>query len=172
MIRKEVDLAAGENKLNVELKKEKKFKIKVTAINYVNESPLENVKLKITYSKNDIIEEGLTNGSGEFIFETIKNDEFITILASKEGYLVAQRTFVKDIITQIKDDEQIGKKDTIEKKWTNEPEAIEKELYIYLVKDNSISKNSILMITYSNLLLPNFEPVLLQFDGRKKIFNH
>jgi hypothetical protein len=47
MVRKEVELSPGENKINVELKKEKKFKIKVTAFNYVSDSPIENVKLKV-----------------------------------------------------------------------------------------------------------------------------
>jgi hypothetical protein len=47
MVRKEIDLIAGENKTNIELKKEKKFKIKVTALNYTNDAPVENVKLKV-----------------------------------------------------------------------------------------------------------------------------
>jgi hypothetical protein len=47
MIRKEVELLAGENKVNLELKKEKKFKIKVKAFNYQNNTPVENVKLKV-----------------------------------------------------------------------------------------------------------------------------
>jgi hypothetical protein len=171
MIRKEAEFSPGENKLNVELKKEKKFKIKVTTINYMNYTTLEYVKLKITYSKNDVVEEGLTSSNGCFIFETIKNDEFITILANKEGYSLAQRTFVKDIITYIKDADKSNKKDTIEKKWTTEPDEIEKELYIYLVKDNLLSKNNLLMITYSNLLWANFEPTILHSDRRKFITN-
>lgn len=41
-------LKGGENKINVELNKEKKFKINVIAYNYETNSPLETVQIKVT----------------------------------------------------------------------------------------------------------------------------
>jgi hypothetical protein len=103
----------------------------------------------------------LTNNTGAFIFETIKNEEFITILANKEGYLLAQRTFVKDLITHVKETE--GNQNTIEKTWKVEADEIEKEVYIYLVKE-CVVKDNILIFTYSNLFSSNFEPKVLHSD--------
>jgi hypothetical protein len=76
---------------------------------------------------------------------------------------------VKDTITNIKESDEKGKKasTTIEKSWkveNNNSDEIEKEVYIYLVKENTITKDSILIITYSNLFASNFETTMLHSD--------
>ncbi len=47
MFLKDYDLTPGEKKINVELVKEKSYKLKVTVLNYENFSILENVHLKV-----------------------------------------------------------------------------------------------------------------------------
>jgi hypothetical protein len=44
---KDYDLTPGEKKINIELIKEKSYKLKVTVLNYENFSILENVHLKV-----------------------------------------------------------------------------------------------------------------------------
>lgn len=47
MFLKDYDLTPGEKKMNIELIKEKSYKLKVTVLNYENFTILENVHLKV-----------------------------------------------------------------------------------------------------------------------------
>jgi hypothetical protein len=46
-VKKEVELKSGENKINVELNQEKKFRLNIIAYNYEAMAVLENVKLTV-----------------------------------------------------------------------------------------------------------------------------
>lgn len=54
------------------------------------------------------------------------------------------------------------KKDVLEKNWrVGEHEEIEKDVFIFLVRENFIYESqSILLVVYSNNFSENFEPIL------------
>jgi len=47
-------------------------------------------------SNSDIITEGLTDSNGVFLFETSKKDEYLTIVANKQGFFIGD--VQKDIV--------------------------------------------------------------------------
>ena len=112
--------------------------------------------------------EGLTDGNGIFVFETSKKDEFLTVVANKQGFFVGQRTFVKDLanskVSTIPTDknEQTGAEKNL---IVNEISDVQKDLIIVLVRQSLIMDDkSILFITYSNSFSDNFEPLFLYSD--------
>jgi hypothetical protein len=87
---------------------------------------------------------------GEYVFETIKIDEYLTILAIKEGYILSQRTLIKEI----KFNNELQDANTVEKTW--ETEHITKDVYIYIVKEGSVEADSALVLAYSNSFADNY----------------
>lgn len=174
-VRKEVELFPGENKINVELTKEKKVKICVSVFNYETKLPVENVNLQISYSKSDCPELGLTDSSGQFILETVKNDDYVTVFAIKDGFYCCQRSFVKDYpkskVNNMRTKEGVTEREMIEKTWKiSEKEDVEKDIYIYLVQERFVTQNeNFLMILYSNIFDENFEHKFIIADEMKKL---
>ncbi len=119
-------------------------------------------------SNSDIITEGLTDSSGVFLFETSKKDEYLTIVANKQGFFIGQRTFVKD--QSIKNNTQISEKNeqtvSAEKASSLDSQSdVQKDIVIVLVRENLVMmEKSILFITYSNSFADNFEPLFLYSD--------
>lgn len=166
-VRKEIELKSGENKYNIELNKERKIKIKVSAYNFETKSSLENVKLKINFSKKNNNEEGLTDEDGNYIFDTVNTEEFVTLLAVKDGYFPCQRTLVKTL----NDANVIANTFNSNKNVNNclkEDNLIQKEIVVVMVRESIIkaTENTMFMI-YSNLFESNFEPELLISDKMK-----
>jgi hypothetical protein len=160
---KEVDLTSGLNSITVELNKSKKYKINISVYDWESKEPLDHVNLKLKYSKTDKTDDGLTDENGNFVYDTLNDDFFMTILASKEGFFPCQRTYVKELadskVSKKQNKTQKEKTTTIEKVWKvgGKEEEIEKYLFIYLVSERFIfeSKSS-LLVTYSNNLEDNF----------------
>ncbi len=129
-------------------------------------TPLENVQLKVIiimklpqfcFSTNEDAIEGLTNSSGEYSIETLSNDDFVTILANKRGFLAGQRTYVKENKREAEEGNQ-------------DPNNLDKEkrICIVLVREALISEEkSILIFTYSNLMGDNFSPAILNSENSK-----
>lgn len=114
-----------------------------------------------------MISEGLTDNTGIFVFETSKKDEFLTVVASKQGFFVGQRTFVKDLSNHKSSPQNTDKNDpnSIEKISNENPADVQKDLIIVLVRESLIADDkSILFITYSNSFTDNFEPLFLYSD--------
>jgi hypothetical protein len=176
-VRKEIELFPGENKINVELTKEKKVKICVSVFNYETKLPIENANLQISYSKSDTPELGLTDSSGQFIFETIKNDDYVTVFAIKDGFYCCQRSFVKDYpkskVNNMRTKEGVTEREMIEKTWRiSEREDIEKDIYIYLVQEKFVTQGeNFLMILYSNIFDENFEHKFMIANEMKNLVN-
>ncbi len=177
LTKKDIILECGENKINVELVKEKQSKMIITVFDYTSKTPLENVNLKILH--NSIEDIGLTNNSGIYEYETVCNDDYVTVLASKDGFHSSQRTFLKEMTGgSVNTSKQ--KTDVIEKKWkigSDKGEYDIKDIYIYLINFNELNKDSqdktegksILAILYSNLFEENFEFLPLVADDTKKL---
>jgi hypothetical protein len=169
-VMKEIELVSGMNTVNVELNHAKKFKINISIYNYETKTPIENANLKISYSKNDIVEEGLTDATGNFVLETVKNDDFITVFALKDGFFPCQRTFIKDLpeskVSLNKPLEEKEKDTIVEKVWKiGGSENIERDIYIFLVKESFIiEQKAFLLIMYSNYFEENFETCFLMTE--------
>lgn len=106
-----------------------------------------------------------------FVFETSKKDEYLTIVANKQGFFVGQRIYVKDLSisknsTQISEKvDQTGSGDKANSIENNGD--IQKDIVIVLVRENLVMiEKSILFITYSNCFADNFEPLFLYSDKR------
>jgi len=99
--------------------------------------------------------EGLTDKNGEFHIETINNDDFVTILANKNGYLAGQRTYVRE--NEMGDSSKGSIKENRVKIITI---VLIRESLIYIEK-------SIIMLTYSNLLGDNFSSIVLSSENSK-----
>jgi hypothetical protein len=124
---------------------------------------------------NDNISEGLTDINGVFVFETSKNDEYLTVVAQKQGFFIGQRTFIKDNSSNnSKNSVQVTDKNeqspNSEKASSNESQGdVQKDLVIVLVRETLITmEKSILFITYSNCFNDNFEPLFLYSDKCKQ----
>lgn len=168
-VRKEIELTAGENKVNVELNKEKPFKIVFSVYDYQNKNPIENVNLKFSHSKSDVSGEGLTDSSGNYLLNTVNDDDFITVFAVKDGYIPVQRTFIKD---QLPSKVSIGSKQNSENKNNLNSDDIQKDIHIFLVKEEFIIENKLfLIILYSNCVEDNFEPHFLMSDSTSSLVN-
>jgi len=108
---------------------------------------------------SDNISEGLTDSNGVYVFETSKKDEFLTVVANKQGFFVGQRTFVKDLSTN--KNTLPHNNNTSEQQ---EPE-VQKDLIIVLVRETLVTvERSLILITYSNAFADNFDPLFMYSD--------
>lgn len=89
---------------------------------------------------HNLIEEfGLTNNSGIYEYDTVCNDDYLTVLATKDGFYWTQRTFLKELgVGSIKTSKQ--KTEVIEKKWKMGSEKREYDIYIYLISMSELRK--------------------------------
>ncbi len=144
-VKKQLDVVSGENKFNVEMDSEKPNKIKVLVSSHDKFTPIENASVKICIANSENAMNSISNSKGWCLFEGGIKEEYITIYVEKAGYFPAQRTCV-----------------------ANGTNGEPKEVVVLLVKENYVQKeNCIMMITYSNLLDDNFEPVYLFSDASK-----
>ena len=114
----------------------------------------------------------MTDSNGVFVFDTLKKDDYLTVVANKQGFFVGQRTLVKDI-SHSKSTLQLTDKNeqtaSVDKVNNNENQIeIQKDLVIVLVRESLVMvEKSILFITYSNSFADNFEPLFLYSDKCK-----
>ena len=147
LVRKQITLQPGENKVNIELNTEQNCSIKVCVMNYTNMASIENALIKLKFGNEEETIEGISNAQGFYAFETPMKEDFITVYVDKPGFLPGQRTYIRDA----------GKG---------------KEINVILVKESMMTKeNCIVMVTYSNLVEDNFEPVYLYSKNSKLNFN-
>ena len=147
----------GEQKINITLEGEKSFKLKVTTYNYENFFPLENVHIKVNPPNDDQVLEGLSDQNGSYIFETSRNHDYLTITAVKGGYLLGQRTFVKDLSGLVQNTD-IGNT-------SKDVNEVQTEMVIIMVKESLIlQEKAIVFISYSSCYGENFEPLFLYSD--------
>lgn len=96
------------------------------------------------------------------------NCDFITIFANKKGYLVGQRTFVKDSKDELKES---SKSKTSKKSSNTSQEDGKNRITIVLIKEALIvEEKSVIMFTYSNLPGDNFSAIVLNDDKSKILF--
>ncbi len=149
--RKQIQLVQGENKVNIELVREQSYKLKVTVLNYENFSAVENALIKLSFGNDHDILEGVSSSEGNYIFSANMNEDFVSVFVEKPGYLPGQRTYIRDVAGN------------------SGEEVVTKNIIVVLVKENYVLKdNSVVMVTYCNLLEENFEPVFLYSKNSKK----
>ena len=85
--RKEIELSAGLNSLTVELNKPRKITIGICVVDYFSKRLLENVKLQVKNSNSDVVEEGLTDEKGNFLYNTFVNEDMYGLHAIKDGFM-------------------------------------------------------------------------------------
>ena len=111
----------------------------------------------------------MTDSNGVFVFETLKKDEYITVVANKQAFFVGQRTLVKDISnskSSLQLTDKTEQSPSVDKANINDNQnEIQKDLVIVLVRESLVMmEKSILFITYSNSYADNFEPLFLYSD--------
>lgn len=129
----------------------------MTVYNYENFQPLDNVHIKVKPPNDDEIFEGLSDNTGSYIFETSRNHDYLSITATRGGFLIGQRTFVKDLSGLVQSTEQV--------KSSEQQNEVQTEIVIILVKESIILQDkAIVFISYSSLYGENFEPLFLYSD--------
>ena len=152
--RKQIQLNSGENKINIELVPEQSYMLKVQVLNYENYSPVENALIKLSFGNEEEASEGVTSTEGSYTFSATMKEDFVSVFVEKPGFLPGQRTYIRDVA---------GKQ--VE-------ETVTRTIIVVLVKELFILKeNAVVMVTYSNLLDDNFEPVYL-YSKNSKLVNY
>jgi len=92
-----------------------------------------------------------------------QNDEYINISVNKDGFCSVQRTYVREINNSNVINSNNKDSQTIEKTWKVESDVIQRDVYVYLVREAFLVENSLMLLfTYSNAFEDNFLPVILE----------
>jgi len=84
-------------------------------------------------------------------------------LVNKDGYYPVQRTYVREIQNSNVINSNNKDSQTIEKTWKTETDTINREIYVYLIRESFVMENSfMLFFTYSNAYEDNFLPIIME----------
>ena len=121
---------------------ERYYNLKIIVYNYENmKQPIHNADITIYKNSMEIIDESITNKSGEYNYLVDKGLNFLTISINKLGYFPVQRIFTRNSDTKI-----------------NSKGEYEDQMIFFLVKYNYvIDNNLVLIMTYSCLRDNNFD---------------
>jgi len=95
-------------------------------------------------------------------------------MVNKDGFYSVQRTYVREIHNSNVINSNNKDSQTIEKTWKVESDIIQRDVYVYLIREAFLAENSLMLFfTYSNSFEDNFLPVVLESnmpDPGKKIW--
>ena len=138
-------LQKGLNCINIELFKEREYKLIIKVFNFEQitkstHSPLQNADVVIYQNSNEILEQGITDDKGVLEYIVDKGEDFLTIVINKMGFFPIQRTFIRDKSMII-----------------NEEGQYFEEMSFFLVKKSYIYNGRCMLFTiYSNIKKENF----------------
>ena len=145
---KDIEFKSEENIINLKIEKEIEYKLKLKVISYDKFLPLENAHIKLSCGINDSVVEGVTNEKGKYEFNMSSKEDFTTVYVTRQGFFPCQRTVVRSSIEECKKGIKIN---------------------VLMIHEEILQKeHSVMIVTYSNNIEENFQPLYLYANKSKK----